>query len=56
MGQAVEKLAGPRMSPLGATPPTVVERFIAEWQLGDPLSPADAWQPWKRRNVSERKF
>jgi phosphatidylserine/phosphatidylglycerophosphate/cardiolipin synthase-like enzyme len=56
MGQAVEKLAGPRMSPLGATPPTAVERFIAEWQLGDPLSPADAWQPWKRRNVSERKF
>ena len=31
-----------------------VERFIAEWQLGDPSSSDNAWRPWKRRNPSQR--
>jgi phosphatidylserine/phosphatidylglycerophosphate/cardiolipin synthase-like enzyme len=56
MGKAIEKLNAGRMSPLGATPPTAVERVIAEWQLGDPVSTADAWRPWKRRNVSQRPY
>jgi hypothetical protein len=44
------------MSPLGAEPPNAMERLIAEWQLGDPVSTADAWRPWKRRNVSQRPY
>ena len=43
-----------RLSPLGAAPPSWIERMIAEFQLGDPRSPADAWRPWKRRNRSQR--
>lgn len=54
MGKAIEKLASDRLSPLGATAPTLAERVIAEWQLGDPVSTADAWRPWKRRNLSQR--
>jgi phosphatidylserine/phosphatidylglycerophosphate/cardiolipin synthase-like enzyme len=26
--------------------------FIAEWQLGDPSSPQDAWRPWRRARLS----
>ena len=53
-GQAILKFDTGRMEPLGATPPSQVERFIAEWQLGDPSSSDNAWRPWKRRNPSQR--
>lgn len=56
MGKAIEKLNEGRMSPLGAEPPNAMERLIAEWQLGDPVSTADAWRPWKRRNASQRPY
>jgi phosphatidylserine/phosphatidylglycerophosphate/cardiolipin synthase-like enzyme len=53
-GQAIQRFDTGRMSVLGATPPSMVQRTIAEFQLGDPTSPADAWRPWKRRNRSQR--
>lgn len=53
-GRAIEKFDTGRMSPLGDTPPSFSQRAIAEFQLGDPVSPADAWRPWKRRNRSQR--
>ncbi|HEV2080840.1 MAG TPA: phospholipase D-like domain-containing protein [Brevundimonas sp.] len=56
MGKAIEKLNAGRMSPLGATPPSAIERVIAEWQLGDPRATDDAWRPWKRRNASQRPY
>ena len=53
-GAAIRQFDTGRMRPLGAAPPSVVERFIAEWQLGDPSSSDDAWRPWRRRNPSQR--
>jgi phosphatidylserine/phosphatidylglycerophosphate/cardiolipin synthase-like enzyme len=53
-GRAIQRFDHGRMSPLGATQPSIVQRTIAEFQLGDPVSPADAWRPWKRRNRSQR--
>ena len=56
VGRAMQELNADRMAPLGAVPPTRIERLIAEWQLGDPVSTTDAWRPWRRRNVSQRPF
>lgn len=53
-GEAIRRLDTGRMHALGAAPPSQVERFIAEWQLGDPSSSDDAWRPWRRRNPSQR--
>jgi len=53
-GKAIRTFDTGRMELLGATPPSRVERFIAEWQLGDPSSSDNAWRPWKRRNPSQR--
>jgi phosphatidylserine/phosphatidylglycerophosphate/cardiolipin synthase-like enzyme len=54
VGQAVLTFGSDRMTLLGSTPPSAVERMIAEWQLGDPASSMDAWRPWKRLNRSHR--
>ncbi len=54
-GRTIEGFGHARMTPLGATPPSSIERFIAEWQLGDPSSPDNAWRPWRRRNPSQRR-
>jgi len=53
-GKAIQGFGAERLSPLGAAPPSMVQRAVAEFQLGDPISPADAWRPWKRRNRSQR--
>lgn len=53
-GKAMRGFDTGRLTPLGAAPPTWIERTIAEFQIGDPKSPADAWRPWKRRNRSQR--
>ena len=54
-GRAIARFDSPRMEVLGANPPSWIERFIAEWQLGDPTSSTDTWRPWKRlRNRSQR--
>jgi phosphatidylserine/phosphatidylglycerophosphate/cardiolipin synthase-like enzyme len=54
VGKAIQRFSEGRMTPLGADPPSRLEAFIAEWQLGDPASTGDAWRPWKRRNPSQR--
>lgn len=54
VGEAVQRFDTGRMQTLGATPPSRVEQFIAEFQLGDPNSPSDAFRPWKRRSRSQR--
>lgn len=53
-GGAISRFDTGRMNALGATPPSVIERTFAEFQLGDPRSTADAFRPWKRRNRSQR--
>lgn len=53
-GEAVRRFDTGRMFALGAEPPRWIERAVAEWQLGDPYSSADAWRPWKRRLRSQR--
>ena len=53
-GAAICSFESERLRPLGAEPPTPIERLIAEWQLGDPTSTSDAWRPWKRLNRSHR--
>ena len=54
IGEAIQKFENGRMSALGASPPSWLQRTIAEFQLGDPISPRDAFRPWKRRNRSQR--
>jgi phosphatidylserine/phosphatidylglycerophosphate/cardiolipin synthase-like enzyme len=53
-GHAIAGFGGDRMVPLGSDQPSLIERTIAEWQLGDPKSAQDTWRPWKRRNPSQR--
>ena len=54
VGEAIQRFDTGRMQVLGATPPSSIERFIAEFQLGDPTSPSDAFRPWRRRSPSQR--
>lgn len=51
---AIERLntAG-RMAPLMSREPGWWGRLIAEYQVGDPASSADAWRPWRRRRLSQ---
>ncbi|NJC42529.1 phosphatidylserine/phosphatidylglycerophosphate/cardiolipin synthase-like enzyme [Brevundimonas alba] len=56
VGEAIQRFDTGRMQALGAEPPSATERFIAEFQLGDPVSPHDAFRPWKRRTRSQRKL
>ena len=53
-GAAIQTFDSGRMTVLGATPPSLIQRTIAEFQLGDPTSPQDSMRPWKRRNRSQR--
>jgi len=53
-GRAILKLADGRMRLLGEDRPTPFEQMVAEWQLGDPHSPRDAFRPWRRRLRSQR--
>ncbi|MBU1541099.1 MAG: phospholipase [Alphaproteobacteria bacterium] len=54
VGEAILQFDTGRMHTLGAVPPSRLERIIAEFQLGDPTSPRDAFRPWKRRTRSHR--
>lgn len=54
VGEAILQFDTGRMHTLGAVPPSRIERIIAEFQLGDPTSPRDAFRPWKRRTRSHR--
>ncbi|MGH7028435.1 phospholipase D-like domain-containing protein [Brevundimonas sp.] len=54
VGRAVQTFGADRMTVLGSDLPNAVQRMVAEWQLGDPGSSADAWRPWRRLNRSHR--
>ncbi|MBA4805872.1 MAG: phospholipase [Brevundimonas sp.] len=54
VGDAIHRFDSGRMRMLGATPPSQLEQFIAEFQIGDPTSPRDAFRPWRRRAPSQR--
>jgi len=54
VGAAIQKFDTGRMQLLGADAPSTLERLVAEFQLGDPTSPQDAFRPWKRRSPSQR--
>lgn len=49
VGQAIKTFGEGRMRELGVTPPTGFQRWVAEYQLGDPLGSSDSFRPWKRR-------
>ncbi|MDP3800723.1 phospholipase D-like domain-containing protein [Brevundimonas sp.] len=56
VGEAIQQSDTGRLHPLGAEPPSRVERIIAEFQLGDPTSTGDAFRPWRRRTRSHRSL
>lgn len=41
-----------RMAPISTDRPGLLGRFTAEYQIGDPTAPSNAWRPWKRRKLS----
>jgi phosphatidylserine/phosphatidylglycerophosphate/cardiolipin synthase-like enzyme len=45
-----------RLAPVPTKPLTGVQQFIADWSLGDAMSPTDAWRPWGRRKRLKREL
>jgi phosphatidylserine/phosphatidylglycerophosphate/cardiolipin synthase-like enzyme len=45
-----------RLSPVPIRKLTGVQQFIADWSLGDAISPTDAWRPWGRRKRLKREL
>ncbi|ALL12306.1 phospholipase D-like domain-containing protein [Caulobacter henricii] len=43
-----------RLRPVPVRRLTGLQQFIADWNLGDALSPRDAWRPWGRRERLRR--
>ncbi len=41
-----------RLAPLAPGRASRGARLMAEWQIGDPATPADSWRPWRRRRLS----
>lgn len=52
LGKTIAGLTEGRMAPLGQGRASRLARWMSEWQLGDPASPADAWRPWRRGRLS----
>lgn len=52
LSETITGLTDGRMAPLGLERASALSKWIAEWQLGDPASPADAWRPWRRGRLS----
>ncbi len=52
LGATIAGLTEGQMTRLGQEPASALSKWIAEWQLGDPASPADAWRPWRRGRLS----
>ncbi|HYE42768.1 MAG TPA: phospholipase D-like domain-containing protein [Caulobacteraceae bacterium] len=48
LGATIDGLNTGRLGKLGETPPSGLQKWIADYQMGDPASPADAWRPWRR--------
>lgn len=53
---ALDVKGGPprRLQPVPVRHLTGVQQFIADWNLGDAISPDDAWRPWGRRKRLKR--
>lgn len=53
---ALDAKGGPprRLQPVPMRRLTGVQQFIADWSLGDAISPDDAWRPWGRRERLRR--
>ncbi len=53
---ALDVKGGPprRLQPVPVRHLTGVQQFIADWNLGDAISPDDAWRPWGRRERLRR--
>ena len=52
LSAAIEALDNPdhrRLAPVVLRPPSLFQKIILHWKLGDPTSPSDAWRPWLRR-------
>jgi phosphatidylserine/phosphatidylglycerophosphate/cardiolipin synthase-like enzyme len=52
LAAAIEALDHPkhrRLAPVELRPPSLFQRVILHYALGDPTSPSDAWRPWRRR-------
>ncbi len=50
---AIEHLNGDgRLQPLSPEPASRQARFMAEFQIGDPATPADSMRPWRRARLS----
>ena len=41
-----------RLRPIEPQPLHPLAAFIANYHLGDPISPRDSWRPWKRRKLA----
>lgn len=54
-GRSIEMFGKTRMRSLGTDKPSYIERAFARWQLGDPMSSADAWRPWRRLKHSRHR-
>lgn len=48
VGEAIQSFGDTRMQLLGYDRPSNIAKAVASWQIGDPVSTADAFQPWKR--------
>jgi phosphatidylserine/phosphatidylglycerophosphate/cardiolipin synthase-like enzyme len=45
-----------RLAPVPYKTLTGVQQFIADWNLGDAISPTDAWRPWGRRRRLKKEL
>lgn len=52
--RALDDKTRPRLPFAECKDPGPIARFIAKWHLGDPTTPQDAWEPWKRRERLRR--
>jgi phosphatidylserine/phosphatidylglycerophosphate/cardiolipin synthase-like enzyme len=52
--EALRNAGYARLRPIELRPVTGIAGIIAAYHLGDPFSPADASQPWRRKALSER--
>ncbi len=52
LAAAIEALDNPRqrrLAPVELREPSLFQRLVLHYALGDPTSPSDAWRPWRRR-------
>jgi phosphatidylserine/phosphatidylglycerophosphate/cardiolipin synthase-like enzyme len=52
LAAAIEALDNPehrRLAPVELRQPSLFQKVVLHYALGDPTSPSDAWRPWRRR-------